>query len=284
MRDYAMSKEQKTEEAKIGARGEELLIKVLMSRKDVVACVEHLAGAKIENVAGAARGATRGLIKTDVVVTGSTGVSVGISLKTIKARGRPDVHLDRRWLDKSTRRLRPWSEVLQMPIEIVEILQSGILNIAAGRSTQLVPNVSDQQKVSNFIRGSLHRFLEEAFKNADPELRVLAILEYNERLTLCMFNVDEVIDFIEQDVAEAGISFGNRINIGNYIQLQRKAGDGKHVKKPKTSPDHPGNQVQVKFLAKNFVGNARNMVRNCCFELASLLEKPSAQKKLANFI
>lgn len=280
-----MFKEQKNEEAKIGARGEELLIEVLKSRKDVVACVEHLAGAKIENIVGVARGATRGLIKTDVVVTGSTGVSIGISLKTIKSRGRPDVHLDRRWLDRSRGRLRPWAEVLQMPIEIVEILRRGILNIAAGHSTQLVPSVSDQQKVSNFIRGTLHRFLEEAFKNGDPELRILAILEYNERLTLCMFNVNEVIDFIEQDMAKAGISFGNRINIGNYIQLQRKAGDGKHVKKPKTSPDHPGNQLQVKFLAKNFMDNAGNKVRNCCFELASLQEKkPSAQKKLTNIL
>jgi len=279
-----MSKEQKTEEAEIGARGEELLVKVLMSRKDVVACIENLAGTKIGKVVKAERGATRRLIKTDVVVTGSTGVSVGISLKTIKARGRPDVHLDRRWLSKSSGRLRSWSEVLQMPIEIVEILQRGILDIAAGRSTQLVPNVSDQQKVSNFIRRSLHRFLEEAFKNAETNLRILAVLEYNDRLTLCMFNVDEVIDFIEQDVADAGISFGNRIDIGSYIQLQRKAGNGKHVKINKQSPDHPGNQLQVKFLAKSFVDNARNMVRNCCFELASLLEKPSAQKKLANFI
>jgi hypothetical protein len=278
-----MSKEQKTEEAEIGARGEELLIKFLMSRKDAVACIEHLTGTKIGNVVSVARGATLGFVKTDVIVTGSTGVSVGISLKTVKAGGRPDVHLDRRWLSKSSGRLRPWSEVLQMPTEIVEILQRGILNIAAGRSTQLVPNPSDQQKVSNFVRKSLRRFLEEAFKNADPELRVLAILEYNERLTLCMFDVDEVINFIEQDVNKAGISFGNRINIGNYIQLQRKAGNGRHVKIPKTSPDHPGNQLQVKFLAKNFVDKARNLLKNCCFELASLWEESPAQKKLTDF-
>lgn len=276
--------EQKTEEAEIGARGEELLIKFLTSQKDAVTCMEHLAGTKIGNVTKVERGATLGFVKTDVIVTGSTGVSVGISLKTIKARGRPDVHLDRRWLSKSSGRLRPWSEVLQMPTEIVEILQYGILNIATGRSRQLVPNVSDQQKVSNFIRGSLRRFLEEAFKNADPELRILAILEYNERLTLCMFNVDEVINFIEQDVAKAGISFGNRINIGNYIQLQRKAGNGRHVKIPKTSLDHPGNQLQVKFLAKKFVDEAKSLLRNCCFELASLWDKPPALKKLTDFI
>ena len=279
-----MSKEQKTEEAKIGARGEELLIKFLRSQKDAVTCIEHLTGTEIGSITRVAKGATLGFVKTDIIVTGSTGTSVGISLKTIKAGGRPDVHLDRRWLTKSSGRLRPWSEVLQMPAEIVEILQQGILNIAAGRSTRLVPDASDQQKVSNFIRKSLRRFLEEAFKNGDPKLQILAILEYNERLTLCMFNVNEVINFIEQDVAKAGVSFGNRINIGNYIQLQRKAGNGKHVKKPKISPDHPGNQIQIKFLAKNFVDNARNLVRNCCFELTSTLEKPPIQKKLTDFI
>jgi hypothetical protein len=284
MRDYAMSKEQKTEEAKIGAKGEELLIKVLKSRNDVVACIEDLAGTKIGKVAKAERGTTRRLIKTDVIVTGSTSVSVGISLKTIKASGRPDVHLDRRWLSKSSGRLRSWSEVLQMPIEIVEILQRGILNIAAGCSTQLVPNVSDQQKVSDFFQNTLRKFLEEAFRSTETNLRILAVLEYNDRLTLCMFNLDEVIDFIEQDVRQKGISFGNRIDIGSYIQLQRKAGNGKHVKINERSPDHPGNQLQVKFLAKSFVDGARNLLRNCCFELASLWGKQLAQRKLTDFV
>jgi hypothetical protein len=256
------------EEARIGTKGEEVLVRALVSRKDVIACLEDLSSVKMGEVREVKRGSECGLWKTDVLLVGSTGARVGVSLKTVKAGGRPDVHLDRRWIIKPSRRARSWSEVLRMPSDVTEILQRGILNIAAGKTTQLVPNPSDQRRIREFLEGALGNLLEEAFRNDERELLILAILEYDKRLRLCLFSMDDVIDFIEKDVREKGISFGNRINVGSYIQLQRKAGNGKHVKRLKTDPEHPGNQLQVKLLARTLRDVAVKRLRSCCFDIA----------------
>jgi hypothetical protein len=43
------------------------------------------------------------------------------------------------------------------------------------------------------------------------------------------------------------------IVIGKCVGLQRKGGNGKHVKVPKTSPEHPGNGVQTKLYIQKFI-------------------------------
>jgi len=264
----------KNEEAYIGRKGEEILIDILSSERKVIECIEKLTGKRLGNVK-VARGSHLSLWKTDVVLVGSTGERVGISLKTFKASARHDDHLDRRWLEESSGRAKPWSEVLEMPGEIVKIFREGILRMAAGESESLVPNRSDQQKIIKFLLEGevIKRLLKEAFRNGEGNLLILALLEYNEdngESKLCLFNLDEVIDFIVKDVreqGEKGITFsGSRIRIGRFIVLQRKSGNGEHVKIPKTDPRHPGNQLQVKFMTQDFRDVAINQIGGCCFD------------------
>jgi len=276
---------QSVEEDYIGEWGEETLIRLLSNRKDVIECVEKLTNIKVGENPIVEKGSNFNLWKTDVVIITSDNRRIGISLKTFKSSVRTDDHLDRRWLDKPSGRARPWAVVLQMPQDIVEILRRGILNIAKGGSTQLVPNPQDQQKVREFFMRTeiLRTFLEEAFRNGERDLLILALMEYDSKIRLCLFNMDEVINFIEKDVSRTGITFGSRINIGSYIQLQRKGGDGKHVKIPEESPQHPGNQLQVKLLSRTFMNDAIKELNSCCFEIEKTVEKPP-QKTLLNYI
>jgi len=283
----AETRKTKNEEAHIGRKGEEILIDILRSERKVIECIEKLTGKRIGNVDVVARGSHFSLWKTDVVLIGSTRECVGISLKTFKASARPDDHLDRRWLEKPSDEpseiARPWSEVLGMPEDIAEIFRKGILRMAAGKSKYLVSNHSDQQKVKEFLLKVIDRFLEEAFRNGERELLILALLEYNSESKLCLFNLDKVIEFIKNDVQREGITFGSRISIGRFIILQRKAGNGKHVKIPKTDPRHPGNQLQVKLIARTFRDVAINQIGGCCFDLPKLSEKPT-RKSLVNYL
>ena len=274
-------KNAENEEAYIGKRGEEILINILKSRRDVVECIEKLAGRSIGNMVEVVRGKCFGLWKTDVVLIGFAGIRTGISLKTFKASGRPDVHLDRRWLDMPSKRAKPWLTVLCMPQNIVNILRNGILNKAMASNPQapLVPDPRHQDMVRNFLLQVIRKFLEEAFRNGEQDLQALALLEYNSQPRLCLFNLDDVIVFIEDNVRKKGITFGSRINIGDFIQWQRKAGNGSRVKIPKTHPRHPGNQLQVKFMARNFMHEAvkqiNKQIRGCCYDLLMLQMRPA---------
>ena len=60
--------------------------------------------------------------------------------------------------------------------------------------------------------------------------------------------MDDVIVFLFNN-AKDNIGFTNKgiIKIGDFITVQRKGGDGKHIKLPKTDWRHPGNQLQFKF-------------------------------------
>ena len=278
---------QSVEEDYIGEWGEETLIRLLLSRKDVAKCVEKLTNTKVGENFIVKKGSDLNLWKTDAVIITSDNRRIGISLKTFKSgpRSRSDDHLDRRWLDRPSDKARPWADVLQMPRDIVEILRRGILNIAKGDSTQLVPNPQDQQKVREFFMRAeiLRTFLEEAFRNGERDLLILALMEYDSKIRLCLFNMDEVINFIEKDVSRTGITFRSRINIGNYIQLQRKGGDGKHVKIRKEDPQHPGNQLQVKLLSRILMNDVIKELNSCCFEIEKAVERPP-QKTLLNYI
>jgi hypothetical protein len=108
-------------------------------------------------------------------------------------------------------------------------------------------------------------------------------MEYDSKIKLCLFNMDEVINFIEKDVSRTGITFGSRINIGEYIQLQRKGGDGKHVRIRKEDPLHPGNQLQVKLISRKLMNDAIKELNSCCFEIEKAVEK-LPQKTLLNYI
>lgn len=274
------------EEARVGKLGEELLARKIEGDPNFAdqlrRCIKDLTGIELVGKIIAVRGEKCGLWKTDILLIDQRGQQIGISLKTVKKGGRPDDHLDRRWLDRRGRRAKPWTEVLNMPDTVKEILRNGILKMARHESNQLVPP-QHQPIIRNFFMSVLNTFLNEAFRDEENVLRLFAVLEYNDYLYLCLFNIDEIIKFIERDVKRRGITFGSRINIGKYIQVQRKAGNGRHVKVPKDDPRHPGNQLQVKVMARDLRDDAiRNGVKHCCFYID--VKFPSKRKTLIEYI
>jgi hypothetical protein len=82
-----------------------------------------------------------------------------------------------------------------------------------------------------------------------------------------MFNIQKVISFIRSQ--EISFSDEGIIKIGNFITIQRKGGNGSHVKKPKTDFTHPGNQLQFKFKPLEFMKKARSILSNCCFDVSN---------------
>lgn len=187
--------------------------------------------------------------KTDVKIRGLNGGKLGLSVKKAKPTARPDNHLDRRWVNTPGTRYDSWANVLKMPNEIRDIIQSGIINKAHHRNADLI-DLSNQAKIRNFFMAHLDAFLEEVFRMGEVDLKIFAVIEYNGKEALYLFSLDDIIQFIKKDIASRGISFGKTIRLGKYIQIQRKAGNGVHIPKTllKTNPAHPGNQMQTKLM------------------------------------
>ena len=63
--------------------------------------------------------------------------------------------------------------------------------------------------------------------------------------------MEEVLDKISHTISYS--SRGGNMVIGGCFYFQRKGGNGQHVKVPKMSPDHPGNQIQPKLHTRDFI-------------------------------
>jgi len=201
--------------------------------------------------------------KTDILITDEEGRRVGLSLKT-RGAGQPDDHLDRRWLDRTTKRRKSWKDVLGMPNRIVEAFREGLARKAQNsRADFIAPEF--REDVRKFLLEKLEVILREAFVGGEEEeLQLFAVLEYGTSTRLTIFRMDEIIEFVCRNVKEKGIHFGGNIRLGDYIWIQRKAGDRKGLSLPKTDPKHPGNQIQVKVLPLELRDDAIRCRIKCC--------------------
>ncbi|MCD6458072.1 MAG: hypothetical protein J7K82_04405 [Thermoproteales archaeon] len=265
-----------SEEAHIGKRGEELLVYLINNNMQFAQlfrnCVSKLLNVNLRGKIRAKR--DRKSPKTDVEVLDESEYSVGISLKTVKKGGRPDDHLDRRWLDRPGRYTRPWTEVLQMPTFIRDIIWQGIMRKARHKNVALI-EPQHQKAVRNFLIKNLDSFLEEAFRMGEQNLKLLGVLEYENGKILYLFALDDIIRFIKYNIINKGLTFSARIYMGDYIQIQRKAGDGSRINKriPKTDPRHPGNQIQVKLLTLKLKNDAVQKLKHCEIKISEIISR-----------
>lgn len=189
-------------------------------------------------------------VKCDIIIEGE--FLVCISLKTVTSASFHQ--LDRRWLTE-------WKSKLDMPNEIFNILQDSILRKARNpRAIFILPE--HRETIRRFLQGSLNVILKEIFIRDENDLRILAIWDVKNN-ELCMFNIQDVISFLSRqqiDFSNSGI-----IKIGKYITIQRKGGNGSHVKIPKTDPSHPGNQLQFKFKPLEFMKEVN--INKCCITI-----------------
>lgn len=65
--------------------------------------------------------------------------------------------------------------------------------------------------------------------------------------------MDDVIEFlIENSINNVCFTEKGIIRLGEFVTIQRKGGDGRHITIPKTDWKHPGNQLQFKFSPLKF--------------------------------
>jgi len=64
--------------------------------------------------------------------------------------------------------------------------------------------------------------------------------------------MEDVIRFLMKNASNISFSKKGIIKLGDFITIQRKSGDGKHIKIPKTEWSHPGNELQFKFSPIKF--------------------------------
>jgi hypothetical protein len=264
------------EEGVIGDKGENVVIYRINYDKEFVAsftkCLMEKLSIPISDRISATK-EKRGR-KTDIIIFDDQNNRIGLSLKTRKP-GRPDDHLDRRWLDKDGPLCLSWKKILKMPENVFESFKKGLMEKARNTNVDLIRQ-EDQPIIKEFLLSNLHRLLEEVFRRDETRLQLFAVLEYEKEKSLYVFRMDDIIEFVEKNVKDSGIKFGRVIMLGEFLWLQRKAGDGKHIdaKLPKTHPDHPGNQIQVKVLPIELMKAAVKCLSYCKFEIPTGLSIP----------
>lgn len=236
-----MEKGQK--EAKIGLDSEKDIITMINEDKkfknSLKNCLSYLCFDPKENFS--AEKAEKNDIKTDIVIK-MNNQQIGIS---IKSSTKTSFHqLDRR-------RLENWKKLLNMPDEIFEIIKRSILRVSQESKNKFILE-NDRDKIKNFFSLNLEKILNEIFKKGEKSLKLLMINDKPHR-KIYVYDLNEVIGCLYKNISN-NIKFSNKgiIRLGDFITIQRKGGNGKHIKVSKTDWSHPGNQLQFKFSPLRF--------------------------------
>lgn len=179
-------------------------------------------------------------VKTDIFIKTYDTV-FGVSIKS--STGTSFHQLDRR-------RLEDWKSLLNMPDDIFDALKKAILRIARdAKACFILPE--DRYRISEFLLSNIERIINEIFVKNEQNLKLLMI---NDKVKgkLYLFKMEDVIRFLMKNASNISFSKKGIIKLGDFITIQRKSGDGKHIKIPKTEWSHPGNELQFKFSPIKF--------------------------------
>lgn len=105
-----------------------------------------------------------------------------------------------------------------------------------------------QEKYKEIFDPLLGDIIRKSFSDV-PGREILVLFSKDEGM-MRIWRMRDVINRIPKTMVYT--SHGN-IVIGECVGLQRKGGNGKTVKIPKTSPEHPGNGVQTKLYIQKFI-------------------------------
>ncbi len=237
-------------EARIGLDAEFELLKRINEeenfRKKLILCLREL-GFELQDLKAKKDG-----VKIDLIIE-SPSAEIGLSLKTSTMTSFHQ--LDRR-------RLEEWKDILSMPENIYQILKRSILRKASNRKAPFIEE-GDREEIRSFFSSHLEVILEEIFRRGE---RVDLLAIYDKRIgKLYIFRMDNVLSLLR----ESEVSFSSKgiIRLGPFITVQRKGGDGRRIKIPKTDWRHPGNQLQFKFSPLKFVEWAKGKIPHCELDL-----------------
>jgi len=181
-------------------------------------------------------------IKIDIFIQINEQEEIGAS---IKSSTMSSFHqLDRR-------RLEEWKSLLDMPEDVFETIKEAILRVAKNSRAKFILE-KDRDKIKKFFTNHLSEVINEIFRKREKMLKLL-IVNDKRKGKLYIFRMDDVIKFLIKNAlnnlhfTEKGI-----IKLGEFVSIQRKGGNGKHITIPKTDWSHPGNQLQFKFSPLKF--------------------------------
>lgn len=186
--------------------------------------------------------ARKDYIKTDIFIQINKYEEIGVS---IKSSTKTSFHqLDRR-------RLEEWKNLLNMPNDIFETIKEAILRIARNSKAKFILE-EDKSKIKKFFTDHLSEIINEIFRRGEEKLNLLIINDKRKR-RIYIFRMNDVIKFLIEDAIN-NICFTEKgiIKLGEFITIQRKGGNGKHITLSKTDWNHPGNQLQFKFSPLKF--------------------------------
>lgn len=112
---------------------------------------------------------------------------------------------------------------------------------------------SAEDVILRVIEEKLKRILQYSFCGEDnPHLLILTTTDTKE---IAIYKMENFLEHLLKR-ANVGISKRGVIIINEFITIQRKGGNGKHVKTPpKDSIKHPGNNIQVKLNCRKVLGS-----------------------------
>lgn len=193
--------------------------------------------------------------KSDILLT-QDDLELGIS---VKSSSKTSFHqLDRRTLDI-------WRKSIKIPENIYHTLKTSILRVTENPKKNKFIIDEDQELIRKFFLSNLKFFMIEIFTRNETNLKFFLVNNKMNR-KIYIFSMKDVLKFLIND-AEKNFSFSNKgiIKLGSFISVQRKGGNGKRIKIPKTDWEHPGNNLQFKFKPLDFANfmEESNTIERC---------------------
>lgn len=228
--------------ARIGLDSEQDIINAINSnerfRNILRKCLENL-GLDSSGDLSSNKGATQ--TKKDITIRIGQN-NIGISIKSSK---KTSFHQTDR------RRLEKWREFLKMPDEIYDIIKEAALRISNNPKAKFIES-KNQTLIKNFFLNHYEIIIAEIFTRNEEDLLLFLINNKMDKI-IYIYRMNDVLEFLYENISD-NISFSNKgiIKLGDFLSVQRKGGNGKHITIPKTDWQHPGNQLQFKFSPLKF--------------------------------
>ena len=179
--------------------------------------------------------------KCDVKIGFSSGRNIDASIKAYKENAGYN-QLTRLTVDNFTQRY-------ELSDAVREVLRELIL--AKSRSPRRIPlfPLDRREMFKEIIEPLSQRIIKESFSDV-PGREILVLFNRDEEI-MRIWRMTDVVGRISKTVDYAR---GGNMMIGGCVCLQRKGGNGQYTRvTDKTSPDHPGNQIQIKLHIKKFI-------------------------------
>ncbi|MDD9972971.1 MAG: hypothetical protein OXU27_03145 [Candidatus Poribacteria bacterium] len=183
----------------------------------------------------------RGRAKRDVRLLFDCGSNIDASIKAYGA-------------DSNYNQLTRWTvdnfaKYFGLSDDVREDLRELILAKCRNPRKVLLFPLNKRKMYEDIIKPIIAPILKESFSN-NSSREILVLFDENEGI-MRIWKMEEVLDRISHTISYS--SQGGNMVIGGCVYLQRKGGNGQHIKVPRTSPDHPGNQIQPKLHTRDFI-------------------------------